>query len=111
MADSLTIQFNEGQCQEGCGEATAKGRRFLQGHDARLKSKLYAAVRADESVKVNGKTVKPSDVITGYGWPQPAPKRARKAKPKADKTAGKPKGSTAKRKTTGRKPKVEQPAA
>ena len=104
MADSLTIQFEEGQCQEGCGEAVAKGRRFLQGHDARLKSKLYAAVRADESVKVNGKSVSPASVITGYGWPQPAPKRARKAKPKAEKTAGKPKATG--RKATGRKPKA-----
>lgn len=98
MAD-IAIKYNDGQCQEGCGKQTAKGRRFVQGHDARLKSVLYTAVREDKSVTVNGKTAKASDVIASYGWPQPAERKPRKrtsAKSGAKKSTAKKNTSKAK---------------
>jgi hypothetical protein len=108
MAD-IAIKYNDGQCQEGCGKQTAKGRRFVQGHDARLRSVLYGAVREDKSLTVNGKSVKPSDHITSYGWPQPAERKPRKraaAKSTAKKSTAKK--SAAKKETS--KAKDEQAA-
>lgn len=97
MAD-IAIKFGDGQCQEGCGKQTAKGRRFVQGHDARLKSVLYTAVREDKSLTVNGKNVKPSDHIDSYGWGQPAERKPRKrtAKSGAKKSTAKKNTSKAK---------------
>ena len=101
MAD-IAIKFAEGQCQEGCGKQTAKGRRFVQGHDARLKSVLYDAVRSDKSLTVNGKAVKPSEHISSYGWPQPAERKPRKRAAAKSTAKSGAKKSSAKKNTSKR---------
>jgi hypothetical protein len=105
----LQIVFAENTCQEGCGEPVGKGRRFKQGHDARLKSVLYKAIRDEETaLEYNGERTAPAALITKLGWPQPAPKKARKAK--ATPVEETPVEETAKPKRT-RKAKAAAPAA
>ena len=101
---ALAIKFGEGQCQEGCGGEVAKGRRFLQGHDARLKGQLYAAIRAGETVTVNGKSTDPAAVVKSQGWPAPVAKAPRKARAKKSTAKAKP----AAKRTTARKPRAKK---
>lgn len=92
----LTIKNSETTCLEGCGQEVNKGRKFKQGHDARLRSVLYKAFRADEQVSVNGKTMTAAAAIKHFDFPEPAPKRARKSTAKAEDDGAK---STAKKST------------
>lgn len=79
----LTIKNSETTCLEGCGEEVNKGRKFKQGHDARLRSVLYKAQRAGEDVSVNGKKMSADAAIELFEFPAPAPKKPRKkAEPK-----------------------------
>lgn len=110
-SETLTIRFAEGQCEEGCGEETAKGRRFKQGHDARLRSKLYGAARSDSPVVVNGNKTTAAAAIEAHGWPQPAERKPRKAKAteaKAEATEAAESGAkpASTRKRAPRKPKA-----
>lgn len=84
---AISISYTDATCQDGCGAETAKGRRFKQGHDARLKSQLFKAIRSgDGALKVNGKATTAEAVLKANGWPQPAPKKAKPKRP-ASKTA------------------------
>lgn len=53
-------------CHCGCGSQT-KGGRFLPGHDARLKSQLFSAVR-DGSAAERRKAEKK---LAEFNWPVP----------------------------------------
>jgi hypothetical protein len=105
----LAIAFEDGQCLEGCGEATAKGRKFKQGHDARLRGMLGRASLAGIPVTVNGKSTTADAQLKAHGFPIPAPRKPRKAAAKKS-TAKKStaKKSTAKR--TTRKRTAAKPA-
>lgn len=71
-------------CLCGCGETPKhKKSRFMPGHDAQLKAELYKLVR-DEATPDDERQLA-VDRLDGFGWPQPAPKKARKRTPKADK--------------------------
>lgn len=86
-AEMLTIKFDETTCREGCGQTVSKGKSFKQGHDARLRSNLYKASRADEQVTVNGKKLTASAAIKQFGFPEPAVRKPRVRKPKAESKA------------------------
>lgn len=83
----VTIKNSETTCLEGCGEDVAKGRKFKQGHDARLRSVLYKAKRAGEDVSINGKKMTADAAIKHFGFPEPAEKKARPKKEKAEAAA------------------------
>jgi hypothetical protein len=87
MARTLVIKTGDGLCGCGCGAELAKGRRYRQGHDAKLRGKLAAAARAGQEVAVgtNGSRVtKPAaDWLREHGWPVPTVgDAAGQAKPK-----------------------------
>lgn len=83
----LTIKNSETTCLEGCGEEVNKGRKFKQGHDARLRSVLYKAQRAGEDVSVNGKKMTADAAIALFDFPAPAVKKAKPKKEKAEAAA------------------------
>lgn len=66
-------------CLCGCGDTPKhKKSRFMPGHDAQLKAQLYREIRdeqADDGVRQLAR-----DRVDEFGWPQPAPKKARKPK-------------------------------
>jgi hypothetical protein len=83
----VVIEIPEGTCGDGCGQEVAKGRRYRQGHDAKLRGKLANAARQGQQVAIvrNGtRTTKAAaDWLTGHGWPVPPPKEAKhKTQPK-----------------------------
>jgi hypothetical protein len=80
----VVIKFTETTCNEGCGEEVNKGRRFKQGHDARLRSVLYKAQRAGDQVNVNGKKMSADEAIAQFEFPPPAEKKPRAKKEKAE---------------------------
>lgn len=70
-------------CLCGCGGIpTRKRSRFLPGHDAQLKARLYATIR-DEATSDQDRQAAVQR-LDDFGWPQPAPKRT--PKPKAEET-------------------------
>lgn len=78
-------------CECGCGGVpTRKRSKFLPGHDARLKSQLYTAIREGNEDGATDEQRAAGDAaltrLKSYDWPEPAPKRpkAKKAKPTAD---------------------------
>lgn len=69
-------------CECGCGQVPSRKRsRFMPGHDAQLKSRLYQVIRDEEASE--DQKVEAAARLDAYGWPQPAPKRSR-AKVKSD---------------------------
>lgn len=74
------------KCLCGC-DATPKGRkaRFMPGHDAQLKAALYVQVRDEELAEDIRQIAR--DRLDEFGWPQPAPKAARKPRNKTDEAA------------------------
>ncbi len=85
---AIVINAAEGLCGCGCGcgERVASGRRFRQGHDARLRGKLAQAARDGNPVAIQdgeSKTTKPAaEWLRLHNWPIPEPKA-----PKAKATA------------------------
>lgn len=85
------------KCLCGCGQApTRKKSRFMPGHDATLKSRLYKTVRAgrdnaEANDEVKDEADKAAAEIEKFGWPQPAaarPKAERKPKAEGDDSDG-----------------------
>lgn len=92
MTDTATDETTESApepeprqpCLCGCGEIPVRKRsRFIPGHDAQLKSRLYAAIRNEDTPE--DERAAHVATLDGFGWPQPAPKRS-KAKAKAEAT-------------------------
>jgi hypothetical protein len=110
---ATTIKVPEGTCADGCGQEVSKGRRFRQGHDARLRGILGKAYKAGETVSYNGKSSTAEAALKQHGFPIPPPAKPRK--PRKTKTTAKrktaAKGTARKttRKRAARKPKA--PAA
>lgn len=92
------------ECTCGCGMPTTK--EFAVGHDAKMKSSLYAIIRGEDPKNpvcpaAEGMTkAQATKYVEGRGWPMPAER-----KPKAEKavTKAEPKAKT----TRARKPKTE----
>ena len=107
MAVEITVP--EGTCQDGCGQAVNKGRRFRQGHDARLRGILGRAYRGGEEVAfvMNGtrKASSAEAALKQHGFPIPPARKASTRKPAAKKATAK---RTAKR--TTRKPRARKAA-
>ena len=72
---AIEIVVPDGTCGDGCGEPVAKGRRFRQGHDAKLKSVLLRAHRAGDPIRVvaDGQrtTSTAKALLEERGWPSP----------------------------------------
>lgn len=85
----IVIAAKDGTCGDGCGQETNKGRRFKQGHDARLRSILVKAFHTGTPVAVNGTTHSAEALLKEHGFPIPSAKVA-----KAPKPATKPKATT-----------------
>lgn len=85
MTDTKTAEAEaepRAACLCGCGNTPKhKKSRFMPGHDAQLKARLYATVR-DEQLGDEARQLA-RDTIDGFEWPQPAPKKAKKTKPAA----------------------------
>lgn len=68
-------------CLCGCGQTPKHKRsRFMPGHDAQLKASLYVIVRDTATTEDDRQAAR--DRLDEFGWPQPAPKKARKIKVK-----------------------------
>jgi hypothetical protein len=68
---AVVITTTDSTCGCGCGAETAKGRRYKQGHDAKLRGILARAARAGQPVRVNGETKPAAEWLEGHGWPAP----------------------------------------
>lgn len=100
-AKGLVLTVREGQCLCGCGADVAKGRRFRQGHDARLRGMLGRAHTAGVPVTVNGKRHTAASQLKAHNFPMPPAPKPKAAKPKA----------TAKAKTTKTTKRTAKPKA
>ncbi len=64
-------------CLCGCGDVPKhKKSRFMPGHDAQLKAQLYREIRDESAEDATRQLAR--DRVDEFGWPQPAPKKARK---------------------------------
>lgn len=97
----LVIDVAEGQCLCGCGADISKGRRFRQGHDARLRGMLGRAFTAKVPVTVNGKRSTAASQLKAHSFPEPPAPKA-KAEKKAE-----PKAKSTKKSAKPKQPKVE----
>jgi hypothetical protein len=79
----LVLTVREGQCACGCGADVAKGRKYRQGHDARLRGMLGRAFLAGVPVTLNGKRGTAAAQLKAHGFPEPPKPKAKAAKPKA----------------------------
>ena len=68
-------------CLCGCGATpTRKKSRFVPGHDAQLKARLYRTIRDESAAVADVEAAKLQ--LDEFGWPQPAPKRPKATKSK-----------------------------
>lgn len=66
-------------CLCGCGGIpTRKRSRFMPGHDAQLKARLYRTIRDGEATEEQ--KAEAAEKLDDFGWPQPAPKRSKAKK-------------------------------
>jgi hypothetical protein len=66
-------------CLCDCGGVpTRKRSRFLPGHDAQLKASLYRTIRDTETNDEDRAAAVAK--LDDFGWPQPAPKKAKATK-------------------------------
>jgi hypothetical protein len=66
-------------CLCGCGQTPARKRsRFMPGHDAQLKARLYAEIRNPETSEDD--RIAAAARLDEFEWAQPAPKPAKKVK-------------------------------
>lgn len=95
MTDTTTDEVTETPepeerkpCLCGCGQIpTRKRSRFMPGHDAQFKSRLYATIRDEEADEADRQDA--VQTLDQFGWPQPAPKRSRAKKTETtDETDG-----------------------
>lgn len=86
---TVTLNIKEGTCHCGCnGTPKGKKSKFIQGHDARLKSRLISAHRSGEKVLYNGTEKTAKQVARSYGFgamitDAPAKPKAKPKQPKA----------------------------
>jgi len=73
-------------CACGCGNTPLRKRsRFLPGHDAQLKARLYQAIRNPETPKADVKAA--VKMLDSFGWPHPVERKPKAAKVETVETA------------------------
>jgi len=110
---TVSIKVAEGTCGDGCGAEVSKGRRFRQGHDARLRGILGKAYKAGDTVNFNGKTSTAEAALKEHGFPIPPatkPRKPRTAKPTTKKTTAKRTAKKGTAKRVARKPRKARAA-